>query len=969
MKMNTKSTAIDKRKFFLKIILPSFLTIALFTGSTFSFFIPYFELNLMNAKKQMIREIVFSAICIAGEMAEEAEAGLMTDEEAKTRAATIIGSMRYGTDNKDYLWITDLHPVMIMHPYRTELNGQDLTDFDDAHGNKMFSEFVIQTRENGEAYVGYMWQWMDDESRIVPKISFVMEFGPWGWLVGTGVYLEDIRREISGIKKTLVLVSIGIFVLMTLLLTMIVRRNLRVEMQRSLAEQKLKESRERYKALVEASTDSTLLFLDGKCIYANKKMKDFLAGLPPENLSSDLREIIHPDRPEDIRLIREFQEADTGQLQLETQLTFPGKNRHEALITISQVALSDKNGFICIIKDLLRPETAVAETALVQLAPAISRSVTVGVFTATLRGKGRFTDLSSAMPVILGFPSADELKKLSILDLVDNQTERKELTNYLARHRQLEGYRLRLRKPEGGIACVLIYAATTPDEITGTERLSGICIDYSSLDLEHQAGRMAIGSMERCSALLSSPVKPAMNSPQFCKEELPAGEIAGMMQNSAATVIIVRNRQDKVTGTITAAEFVNTWDTIHTEKNAGDIMKSNPSWCAETDTIGVVMAQMEREHQPVLLVRGPDMQTTGFITREILAVRLTACFSSGEPDPVTGDTLQQLTAWQMQLPGEVQYLLHSGVKPAAITSLVTRRSDRITEILAGMVIGEMGPPPSRFAFVALGSEARKEQTLLTDQDNALFYDDEVADSHEAREYFLQFGSRMNELLNQSGYELCKGNIMAGNSRWNQPLGTWKKYFAGWITEANPQNIVDISVFFDFRTVFGDDSLTRDMRNTVNALLDNHPSFFNFMAMANLAYKIPLTLFGRLLAETTSDTTGTVNIKNASRVMVSIIRLYSMKYRLEETNTLLRIQRLHNLNVFTHDLYADLIYAFEYLLTIQFRNQASAMGNRIVPGHNLSLSMLSSIEISTLKTIFSVIAGFQNRLKQDFGIPV
>lgn len=965
--MNT--IAIDKRKFFLKIILPSVLTIALFTGSTFSFFIPYFELNLMNAKKQMIREIVFSAICIAGKMAEEAEAGMITEEEARTGAARIIGAMRYGTGDKDYLWITDLHPVMIMHPYRTELNGQDLTDFEDADGKKMFAEFVIQTRGSGEAYIDYMWQWMDDASRIVPKISFVMEYEPWGWLVGTGVYLEDIRKEISGIKKILVWVSIGIFVLMTLLLTMMVRRNLRVEMQRSLAEQKLKEAGERYKALVEASADSTLLFLDGKCMYANKKMKDFLADLPLEQLSSDLREIIHPDRSADIRTIQEFQNAGKGQLQLETRLAFKGKPRHEALITISQVALAEKNGYICIIKELFRPDTTFAGSVLAQLVPAISQSVSAGVFTITLRGKGRFKEVSPAMPVLLGYSSADELKKISILDLADNLTERRELMNYLEKYKKLEGYRLRLRKPGGGIAALLIYAAAAPDDSTGTDLLSGICIDNSSSSAEHLTGCRHAEILAGCRVFLSSQVITEMKPPLFCDAEHPVSDIAGMMLRTSVPVVIVQTRQGKVMGTITASEMVKTVKTANpvSGTKAADIMNPDPCRCSETDTIEAALALMEQEQQNVLLVRGSDLQTAGFITREDLTAGLALCLQTGKPDQPPGFTIQHLAEWHRKLPAEVQFLLHAGTNPAEMTSMVTRRSDRITEILAGMVIRELGPPPARFAFVALGSEARREQTLLTDQDNALIYDDTAAGNQAAEDYFLRFGCRMNELLHQAGYERCKGNIMAGNARWNQPLDIWKKYFAGWITKANPQNILDISVFFDYRTISGDDTLTRDLRNAVNTLLDHHPSFLNFMALATLEYKVPLTLFGRLQTETAPDRAGTVNIKNASRIMVSIIRLYSMKYRLEETNTLARITRLHDLDAFSHEWFADLTYAYEFLLSIQFRHQASALENRVVPGHNITLSSLSSIEINTLKTIFSAIAGFQNRLKPDFGV--
>ena len=969
--MTNKNISINKKQFFLRIILPSVLTIALFVVFNFGFIIPYFELNQMNNKKQMIREIVFTSICIADELAQEAEKGEISLEEAQAKAAKSIGSMRYGVENKDYLWITDQHPTMIRHPYRSELNGQDLSEFTDAHGKKMFLEFVEQSRETGEAYVDYMWQWMDNPNRIVPKISFVMEYKPWGWLIGTGVYLEDIRNEIAGMKRIFIIASLLIFTLMTALLTIIVSRNLRVETQRSIAEQNLKESRERYRTLVEASNDGTLLFMEGKCIYANKKIKDMLGLTELDNLSNDLHEFIHADRKEDIIQIKEFQNNNNSQLRIETILSFEGNQHHEALITISQVALSDKNGFIYVIKDLVRSKSEETNLALAQLGPAVNESHSVGVFSATLRGKGRFTAFSPALPALLGFATIEDLKKISILDLIDNYTERKEFTSYLAKHRRLDGYLLKVRKPAGSIVSVLIYATLIFDEISGTERISGIFTDVRSLILQNETILNTLQTASSCQSILNSNVSRYIQKPVFCSEESTLDAVFGLIQFYLTPVVLVQNKFGVVSGYITTKEIYKSIDEkkIFTELKASEVMNPSIPWIAGSSSIADTIFFQQTENRDFLIVKGNEPQVNGVFTMNSLSAVFFDCFPSRLHQNRKVKSIYQMLEWCKQLPFEVKILLDNGAKAPAITHLVTNHSNQVTAILINKVLEEIGPAPARFAFIALGSEARQEQTLLTDQDNALIYDDSAAVNQQVAAYFLRFGKRMNELLNTAGYELCKGDIMAGNPRWNQPLSVWKKYFATWITEANPQNIVDISVFFDYRTIYGDNSLTRELRDTITALLYNTPAFFGFMALANINYKLPINIFGRLQPETSEENSGTINIKNASRVLVNIIRLYAMKHNVEETNTPVRLDKLYSLNIFSNQLYNDLKYSYEFLLITQFRHQVFSASNRLQMDHNINLSMLSSIEINTLKTIFSTLSTFQNRLKNDFGLNI
>jgi signal transduction histidine kinase len=170
----------------------------------------------------MIHTLTQSAWSTIGYYADLAEKGELSVDEAKSRATAHLRSMRYGAEGKDYFWINDMHPNIVMHPYRPELEGQDVTGFTDPNGKRLFVAFADIVRQKGAGFVDYQWQWLDNPDKIVPKISYVKGFQPWGWVVGTGVYVEDVRSQILAITQhwtiiclliTAVLVVLGIYVI------------------------------------------------------------------------------------------------------------------------------------------------------------------------------------------------------------------------------------------------------------------------------------------------------------------------------------------------------------------------------------------------------------------------------------------------------------------------------------------------------------------------------------------------------------------------------------------------------------------------------------------------------------------------------------------------------------------------------------------------------------------------------------
>lgn len=255
--------------FAMRIILPAFLALVLVITALFALLLPYYGETLMDIKRENIRQLTQAAYGVLTEAVQEEQSGRLTLEEAQTLAKSRISAMRYGVDNKDYFWIQDETPRILMHPYRTDLNDQDVSDFEDAQGNRIFVEFSDLALKEGEGFVCYVWQWMDDPGRVEAKESYIRYFEPWRWIIGTGIYTNDVQAEIDTLRGYIVLISAVVTGAVLLLLAFLIRQGAVLETSRREAVNLLLESTRRYKALSDAATEGALFAAGGRCRYAN----------------------------------------------------------------------------------------------------------------------------------------------------------------------------------------------------------------------------------------------------------------------------------------------------------------------------------------------------------------------------------------------------------------------------------------------------------------------------------------------------------------------------------------------------------------------------------------------------------------------------------------------------------------------------------------------------------------------------
>ncbi len=178
------------------------------------YILPTIRERLYAEKIQATKQVVDVAYTVLAEIQMQADRGLVTDAEAKARAIESLKGLRYNKD--DYFWINDLTPTMVMHPFKPELNGKDLSDNKDPNGKRLFVEMARICSANGEGSVDYMWPKPGFESPV-PKISYVKLFKPWGWIVGSGIYVEDVEAQIESLRIGIAGGAIAALVLSTLL--------------------------------------------------------------------------------------------------------------------------------------------------------------------------------------------------------------------------------------------------------------------------------------------------------------------------------------------------------------------------------------------------------------------------------------------------------------------------------------------------------------------------------------------------------------------------------------------------------------------------------------------------------------------------------------------------------------------------------------------------------------------------------
>ncbi|QOX79906.1 cache domain-containing protein [Trichlorobacter lovleyi] len=206
-----------------KIISISVITIVMIFAVSMGLLLPFIEKKLMHEKETALNDITDIAVTLIKNLDERAQKGEFTLEEAHMRAREVIRGLRYAEG--EYLFVLDMDTKIVMHPIKPELEGKNVADSKDPHGKALFAEMVKVAKDKGEGTVEYMWP-KPGQTAPAPKLSYVNLYKPWGWIIGTGIYIDDVAKEINTIRYGIIISLVACAVII-LLFSWVVARKIR----------------------------------------------------------------------------------------------------------------------------------------------------------------------------------------------------------------------------------------------------------------------------------------------------------------------------------------------------------------------------------------------------------------------------------------------------------------------------------------------------------------------------------------------------------------------------------------------------------------------------------------------------------------------------------------------------------------------------------------------------------------------
>jgi Amt family ammonium transporter len=473
----------------LRIALPALLTVALFVGAMHFYFLPAFEQGFMNQKRESCRRLTEAAYTILSSYGAMEQTGRMTGAEAREAARRQLRTMRYGPENKDYFWISDYDGRVVMHPYRPDLEHRDLSDFHDHEGTLVFALFADIVRNRGEGFAEYYWQWKDKPGGERLKISYVKGYAPWRWIVGTGVYVDDVHSELNSVRRDMTLASLGILAAALAFAGYIIfqaraagRERQDIWQHRESLIRALGEQERLYRSLVDNITTGVALINPDKEIAAlNRQMLQWFPDLDATGKPA-CHQLLAP-----------------GSLPCEVcavQLTFEDGQSHEktALLAVRGelrhfrvVASPVKNvtGEVTAaiemfddVTDRLLAEQKIREAE--QRYRGIFENAVEGLFQTT--PEGRFLTANPAMARMLGFDSAEELMD-SVTDIgreIYLTTEARERSMAaLDENSSLSDYEVMVRRKDGETIWISGNVRIHRDEEGNPVRFEGSAVDIT----------------------------------------------------------------------------------------------------------------------------------------------------------------------------------------------------------------------------------------------------------------------------------------------------------------------------------------------------------------------------------------------------------------------------------------------------------------------------------------------------------
>ncbi|KGE04920.1 DUF294 nucleotidyltransferase-like domain-containing protein [Pseudohaliea rubra] len=394
-----------------------------------------------------------------------------------------------------------------------------------------------------------------------------------------------------------------------------------------------------------------------------------------------------------------------------------------------------------------------------------------------------------------------------------------------------------------------------------------------------------------------------------------------------------------------------------------EIMTPKPEGIAADDTLfsaTLLMTQRGYHHLPIL----DGERLVGVITTSDLIL-------ARRNDPVylvqhlsRQESVEGMVELLAGLPDQLQQWVQAGMRAEQVSRLLTAVSDAVTIRLIQLAEQELGPAPGAWAWLGFGSQARGEQLLGADQDNGIVIDDDVPAAE--RGWYEAVARRVCDGLAACGYKYCPGGIMATTEEWRQPLARWQDTVARWTRTPTPAAVMRVSIFFDLRAVYGDDSLCARLQQVMLERASSNTIFLAALAANALASSPPLGIFRRFVVDRDGEHRDSLDLKKRGVLPITeIVRLHALAHRVPAVNTSERLEALAAQRHLTIGDSRNLADALHCIQQQRISHQCGEMAAGEPVDNFLNPRRLPRLAREQLRDAFTIIDEAQTAVRQTY----
>ena len=316
------------------------------------------------------------------------------------------------------------------------------------------------------------------------------------------------------------------------------------------------------------------------------------------------------------------------------------------------------------------------------------------------------------------------------------------------------------------------------------------------------------------------------------------------------------------------------------------------------------------------------------------------------------------------LPNLLVEVTKGGMRAHQISRVLTAISDTVTQRLIKLAMEKLGPAPVAFCWLGFGSQARGEQLIGADQDNGLLIHDSVTEQQ--MPWFEQLAHFVCDGLDACGYPYCNGKVMATTDEWRQPLQGWKKTVESWTQSPTPDAVMRVSIFFDLRSIYGDQDLCQQLQKTMLACAQNNSIFLAALAENVLSQTPPLGIFRRFLVERNGEHQDTFDIKKRGVMpIVDLVRIHALANGVSAVSTQERLKELISNKAITIGDGRNLEDAYNTIQQLRVESQGQLVEQGKTASNHMNPKNLTELQRKHLKDAFTVVNDSQEALRNRF----